>query len=652
MLSDCKYMSKLENKIYGSWISPITSDLIVSETVRLGQVVLDDESIYWTEGRPQEGGRNVIVCCTADGQINDVTPEPFNVRSRIHEYGGGAFAVVDKTVYFSNYLDNQIYRQEMGARPVAITAGSGRRYADFVIDEKRNRLICVVEDHSDLSQNEPVNSLMSLNLVDGMTQIIAGGNDFYASPCISRDGSHLAWLTWNHPNMPWDSTELWVATWNEDGTIANLKQVAGGHNESIFQPKWSPDHKLYYVSDRNGWWNLYYLQNGQTKPLFKVEAEFGRPQWVFGMSTYGFVSAEKIICAYTQNGVWYLASIQTKTRKLERIETDYTSIESVQVNTNMVAFIGGSPSQFSSVAKLDLATQYPYVIRKSCNVELKLECLSTPQTIKFPTADGLISYAFFYPPQNDRQIASASELPPLIVVSHGGPTGATSNTLSLNLQYWTSRGFAVLDVNYGGSTGYGRAYRERLNNRWGIVDVEDCINGAKFLVDQGQVDSNRIAIKGGSAGGYTTLCALTYHDFFKAGASYYGIGDLEALATDTHKFESRYLDGLVGKYPEEMETYRHRSPIHAIDLLNCPIIIFQGLDDKVVPPNQAEAMVRALKSKGIPVAYVPFDGEGHGFRKSQNIKRALDAELYFYGCVFGFKPADSLVPIEIVNMPM
>ena len=645
-------MSKLENKIYGSWISPITSDLIVSETVRLGQVVLDDESTYWTEGRPQEGGRNVIVCCTADGQINDVTPEPFNVRSRIHEYGGGAFAVVDKTVYFSNYLDNQIYRQGMGTRPVAITSGSGRRYADFAIDEKRNRLICVVEDHSDLSQNEPVNSLMSLNLVDGMTQIIAGGNDFYASPCISRDGSHLAWLTWNHPNMPWDSTELWVATWNEDGTISNLKQVAGGHNESIFQPKWSPDHKLYYVSDRNGWWNLYYLQNGQTKPLFEMEAEFGRPQWVFGMSTYGFVSAEKIICAYTQNGIWHLASIQTKTRKLERIETDYTSIESVQVNTNMVAFIGGSPSQFSSVAKLDLATQYPYVIRKSCNVELQLECLSTSQTIKFPTEDGLISYAFFYAPQNDRHIASESELPPLIVVSHGGPTGATSNTLSLNLQYWTSRGFAVLDVNYGGSTGYGRTYRERLTNRWGIVDVEDCINGAKFLVDQGQVDSNRIAIKGGSAGGYTTLCALTYHDFFKAGASYYGIGDLEALATDTHKFESRYLDGLVGKYPEEMETYRHRSPIHAIDLLNCPIIIFQGLDDKVVPPNQAEAMVRALKSKGIPVAYVPFDGEGHGFRKSQNIKRALDAELYFYGCVFGFKPADSLIPVEIVNMPM
>ena len=641
-----------ENKTYGSWISPITSDLIVSETVRLGQVILGNESTYWTEGRPQEGGRNVIVCCTADGQVNDVTPEPFNVRSRIHEYGGGAFAVVDKTVYFSNYLDNQIYRQGMGTRPVAITSGSGRRYADFAIDEKRNRLICVVEDHSDLSQNEPVNSLMSLNLVDGMTQIIAGGNDFYASPCISRDGSHLAWLTWNHPNMPWDSTELWVATWNEDGTIANLKQVAGGHNESIFQPKWSPDHKLYYVSDRNGWWNLYYLQNGQTKPLFEMEAEFGRPQWVFGMSTYGFVSAEKIICAYTQNGIWHLASIQTKTRKLERIETDYTSIESVQVNTNMVAFIGGSPSQFSSVAKLDLATQYPYVIRKSCNVELQLECLSTSQTIKFPTEDGLISYAFFYAPQNDRHIASESELPPLIVVSHGGPTGATSNTLSLNLQYWTSRGFAVLDVNYGGSTGYGRAYRERLNNRWGIVDVEDCINGAKFLVDQGQVDSNRIAIKGGSAGGYTTLCALTYHDFFKAGASYYGIGDLEALATDTHKFESRYLDGLVGKYPEEMETYRHRSPIHAIDLLNCPIIIFQGLDDKVVPPNQAEAMIRALKSKGIPVAYVPFDGEGHGFRKSQNIKRALDAELYFYGCVFGFKPADSLIPVEIVNMPM
>ncbi|HIA64539.1 TPA: S9 family peptidase [Candidatus Poribacteria bacterium] len=644
-------MSELEIKSYGSWVSPITSNLIVSETVRLGQVVLDNESTYWTEGRPQEGGRNVIVHCTADGQKNDVTPEPFNVRSRVHEYGGGAFAVVDKTVYFSNYLDNQIYRQEMGSRPVAITSESGRRHADFVINQKQNRLVCVSEDHSDLSRNEPVNSLVSLDLVDGTTQAIAFGNDFYASPCISRDESHLAWLTWNHPNMPWDGTELWVATWNEDGSIANPKQIAGGHNESIFQPKWSPDHKLYFVSDRNGWWNLHHLQNGQTEPLLEMEAEFGRPQWVFGMSTYGFASAEQIICAYTQNGIWHLASVQTETRKLERIETVYTSIESIQVNANMVVFIGGSPSQFSSVAKLDLVTQHPYIIRRSCNVEVGPKVLSTPQTIEFPTVNGLISYAFFYAPQNDCQIASESELPPLIVVSHGGPTGATSNTLSLNLQYWTSRGFAVLDVNYGGSTGYGRVYRERLNNQWGIVDVEDCINGAKFLVDQGQVDSNRIAIKGGSAGGYTTLCSLTYHDFFKAGASYYGIGNLEALATDTHKFESRYLDGLVGRYPEEMEVYRERSPIYAIDLLNCPIIIFQGLDDKVVPPNQAEAMVHALKTKGIPVAYIPFDGEGHGFRKSQNIKRALDAELYFYGSVFGFKPADSLIPIEITNMP-
>ena len=644
-------MSELENKSYGSWVSPITSGLIVSETVRLGQVVLDNESIYWTEGRPREDGRNVIVRCTVDGQKNDVTPEPFNVRSRVHEYGGGAFSVVDKTVYFSNCLDNQIYRQEMGSRPVAITSGSDRRYADFIIDAKQNRLVCVVEDHSDLSRNEPVNSLMSLNLVDGTTQDIAFGNDFYASPCLSRDESYLAWLTWNHPNMPWDSTELWVATWNQDGAIANPKLVAGGQKESIFQPQWSPDHKLYYVSDRNGWWNLYCLQNGHTEPLFEMEAEFGCPQWVFGMSTYGFASAEQIICAYTQNGVWYLASVQTETRKLERIETDYTSIESVQVNANMAVFIGGSPSQFSSVAKLDLTTQHFYIICRSCDVELALECVSIPQIIKFPTVDGLISYAFFYAPRSACQIASESELPPLIVVSHGGPTGATSNTLSLNLQYWTSRGFAVLDVNYGGSTGYGRVYRERLNNQWGVVDVEDCINGAKFLVDQGQVDSNRIAIKGGSAGGYTTLCALTYHDFFKAGASYYGIGDLEMLATDTHKFESRYLDGLVGKYPEEVEVYQYRSPVYAIDRLNCPIIIFQGLDDKVVPPNQAEAMVNALKSKGIPVAYVPFDGEGHGFRKSQNIKRALDAELYFYGCVFGFKPADLLAPVEIVNMP-
>ena len=645
-------MSKLEDNTYGSWVSPITSNLIVSETIRLGQVVLDNESIYWTEGRPKEDGRNVIVRCTAEGERTDVTPETFNIRSRVHEYGGGAFTVVNKTIYFSNYLDNQIYQQETGALPVAITSGSNRRYADFVIDEKQNRLICVVEDHSNINQNEPKNSLMSLNLADGKIQDIAFGNDFYASPCLSRDGSHLAWLTWNHPNMPWENTELWVGTLNEDGTIDQPKQIAGGHNESIFQPKWSPDHKLYYVSDRNGWWNLYYLQNGKTKPLFNMEAEFGLPQWVFGMSTYGFASAEKLICTYTQNGVWYLANVQTDTQKLEKIKTDYTSIESVQVNAQIAVFIGGSPSQFPSVVKLDLNTQFPYIIRSSCNIELQPEYLSTSQTIKFPTANGLRSYAFFYPPKNDCQIAPKSELPPLIVISHGGPTSATSNTLNLNLQYWTSRGFAVLDVNYGGSTGYGRTYRERLNNQWGIVDVEDCINGAKFLVDQRQVDSNRIAIKGGSAGGYTTLCALTYHDFFKAGISYYGIGNLETLVTDTHKFESRYLDGLIGKYPEKMEVYRDRSPIHATDLLNCPIIIFQGLDDKVVPPNQAEAMVRALKSKNIPVAYVPFDGEGHGFRKSKNIKRALDAELFFYGSVFGFKPADSLVPVEIFNLTM
>lgn len=630
---------------YGSWKSPITSDLTVAETIRLGQIALDGDDVYWVELRPAESGRSVVVRCTLDGQITDVTPPLFNVRTRVHEYGGGAFVVTDGTIIFSNFDDQQLYRQDPGAEPRPITPEADLRYADGVIDRRRNRLICVREDHTN-DGREAVNALVSLDLAGGNGgQVLVSGNDFYASPRLSPDGSRLAWLTWHHPNMPWDGTELWVGEFGEDGSLGHAERVAGGVNESIFQPEWSPDGTLYFVSDRTGWWNLYRWRAGQAEPLCEMEAEFGLPQWIFGMSTYGFESAERIICTYTQGGVWHLASLDPVTGKLEGIETPYTDIDFLQVSPGRVVFLAGSPTEPTSVVQLNLATRELEVLRRSTNVKVDPGYLSQPQAIEFPTEHGLTAHAFFYPPRNCDYVGPAGERPPLLVMSHGGPTSATSSTFDLGIQYWTSRGIAVLDVNYGGSTGYGRPYRQRLEGQWGVVDVDDCVNGARYLVEQGEVDGERLIIRGGSAGGYTTLCALTFRDVFKAGASYFGISDLEALARETHKFESRYLDRLIGPYPQRRDLYQERSPIHFVERLSCPLIFFQGLEDEVVPPGQAEMMVEALRARGLPVAYVPFEGEQHGFRRAENIKRSLDAELYFYSQIFGFELADPVEPV-------
>ncbi|MBD2101389.1 S9 family peptidase [Leptolyngbya sp. FACHB-261] len=644
---------------YGTWKSPITSDLIVAGTIGLGQVALDGDDTYWTESRPTEAGRNVLVRRTpddqinsqTDGQISDVTPAPFNVRTRVHEYGGGAFTVAQGMVYFSNFADQRLYRQEPGGSPQPITPEAAFRYANAVVDAAGQRLICVREDHSQ-GGHEPINTLVSVDLNSGDQQVLVSGNDFYASPCLSPDGSRLAWITWHHPNLPWDGTELWVGSFQADGSLGQLEQVAGGLEESIFQPEWSPDGVLYFVSDRTDWWNLYRWQNGKLEPLAPMAAEFGLPQWVFGMSTYGFASANQLICTYNERGTWQLASLDTTTLKLEPIATPYTEISSLQVAPGRVAFCAGSPTKATSVVQLDLSRlgSPPEILRRSSELTIGTSYLSQPEVIEFPTGNGLTAYAFFYPPQNCDYRALEGERPPLLVKSHGGPTGATSSVLSLRTQYWTSRGFALLDVNYGGSTGYGRAYRQRLRDRWGIVDVEDCTNGALYLAQQGKVDGERLTISGGSAGGYTTLCALTFQTSFKAGASYYGVSDLEALARDTHKFEARYLDGLIGPYPERQDLYQARSPIHATERLACPVIFFQGLEDKVVPPNQAEMMVEALRAKGLPVAYVAFVGEQHGFRRAENIKRALDGEFYFYARVFGFEPADPIEPVPIENL--
>ena len=652
---------------YGSWKSPITADLIVAGTVGLGGIALDGEDVYWTEGRPAEAGRNVIVRRTPDGKTTDVTPPPFNVRTRVHEYGGGAFTVRDGTIYFSNFADQRLYKQAPDTEPQPLTpafsplsqggSGGDRRYADAVIDSQRSRIICVCEDHT-AGGHEPTNTLVSINLENGEdVQVLASGSDFYSSPRLSPDNSQLAWLSWNHPNMPWDGTQLWVAQLKEDGSLSEPQLVAGGVTESIFQPEWSPDGVLYFVSDRTGWWNFYRWQPDlgkggvwEVESLCEMEAEFGLPQWVFGMSTYAFESANRIICTYTQEGIWYLATLDTQTKQLDVIETPYTDISSVHAVPDRAVFIAGSATEPTAVVQMNLTNKQISVVKRSSELEIDPDYLSTPQSIAFPTENGLTAYAIFYPPKNKDYTAPDGEKPPLIVKSHGGPTAATSSAFNLKIQYWTSRGFAFVDVNYGGSTGYGREYRQRLNDNWGIVDVDDCANAAKYLAQQGLVDSERLAIAGGSAGGYTTLAALTFRDVFKAGASYYGVSDLEILAKETHKFESRYLDGLIGPYPERKDLYEMRSPMHFTDQLSCPVIFFQGLEDKVVPPNQAEMMVEALKAKGLPVAYVAYEGEQHGFRRAENIKRTLEGELYFYSRIFGFELAEAIEPVPIHNL--
>jgi dipeptidyl aminopeptidase/acylaminoacyl peptidase len=636
-------MSKKTAK-YGTWKSPITADLMVEGTVGLGGLTWDGDHIYWIEGRPSEAGRSVIVRLSPDHQLNDVTPQSFNVRTRVHEYGGGSYIVNQGTIYFSNFVDQRLYQQNIQGEnspykitPEPITPEAEYRYADGVIDAQNQRLICIREDHS--QGGEPVNTIVSINLNNSEDiRVLVEGNDFYAFPRLSPDGNKLSWISWNHPNMPWDGTELWVSEVNSEGLLGEKKLIAGGLEESIFQPQWSPDGVLYFISDRSNWWNLY-RYTGKIEPLYPMVAEFGLPLWVFSMSTYGFSSAEKIICTYSKNGNWYLASLDTQTQKLQDIDTPYTAIDGLTISGNQVLFIGSSPTESSAIVRLNLETGELEVLRRSSQIVLDKGYLSVPQPIEFPTENGKTAYGFFYPPQNKDYQVLEGEKPPLVVKSHGGPTSATSSSLSLKIQYWTSRGFAVLDVNYGGSTGYGREYRQRLNKSWGIVDVDDCCNGAKYLAEKGLVDGNRMAIAGGSAGGYTTLCALTFKDVFKAGASYYGVSDLTALATDTHKFESRYLDGLIGVYPEDEAIYQQRSPIHHVDKLSCPVIFFQGSEDKIVPPNQAEMMVEALKAKSVTVDYVLFEGEQHGFRKAENIKRAIDGEFGFYAKVFGFKPA-------------
>lgn len=634
---------------YGSWKSPITPDMVALGVTRLGQIEIEGENIYWCEIRPSEGGRSVIVKYSPDGKTIDVNPPPFNARTRVHEYGGGAYKVNTDMVYFTNFVDQRIYRLKCDEKPLPITPKTALRYADFVFDNYRDRVICVREDHRKQG-SEPVNTIVSMNLNGKDNKKIVFGNDFYSSPRISPDGSHLAWITWNHPHMPWEKTELWIGELSGDNLVKKSMQVAGDLEESVVQPFWSPNSTLHFVSDRNNWWNLYCWNDDEVTPVCSMEAEYATPPWVFALSNYAFKSEDKIVCSYTKNGRWHISQLDTKKDQIEEIQIPYSHISYLHASNRYAVFIGGSSEEVSSVVKLDLETHNIEVLRRSSEISVNQGYLSKPKSIEFPTEEGLTAYAIFYKPYNKEYVAPSDTLPPLLVFVHGGPTSSTSMTWSWSIQFWTSRGFGVVDVNYGGSSGYGRKYRQRLNGQWGVVDIDDCVNAAKYLVNIGEVHGDKLAVRGGSAGGYTTINSLTFRDVFKAGASYYGISDLEVFLKDTHKFESRYLDTLVGPYPERKDLYHNRSAINFLDKLQTPMILFQGLDDKIVPPNQSELIVKALRKKGRPVAYLPFDGEQHGFRQAKNIKRSLEAELYFYSKIFSFKPDITMEPVVIENL--
>lgn len=636
---------------YGSWLSPITAEVVTRGGVNLSWLTVSADMLYWIEGRPQEGGRDVLVRRSGDGRIADVIPREFNARTRVHEYGGGAAAVKGSTVVFSNFADQRLYRVDGDSPPVPITSeplvASAHRYADGVITSDGTAFFCVRERHE---AGEVINEIVVLP-VDGSSapRILVGGHDFFSTPRVSPDGRRLAWLAWNHPNMPWDGTELYVAELALDGSVDDARLVAGGREESIFQPQWSQDGTLHFVSDRAGWWNLYRERSGVVTPILPMEAEFGLPQWAFGLSAYDFLADGRLACLYVKDGQRLLATIDPDARKITDLAPELTYISHVRRSGDRIAFIGGSATKAPAVMVVDPNTGTQETVRRSMEYEIDPAYVSQAVPIDFPTEGGRTAHALYFAPRNADFTAPEGELPPVLVAIHGGPTGMTLSVLKPEFQYWTSRGFAIVDVNYGGSTGYGRAYRERLNGEWGVVDLADCVNAAKHLADAGRVDGWRMVIRGGSAGGYTTLCALVFTNVFATGASYYGVADLGALARDTHKFESRYLDRLVGPYPEARKTYDDRSPVNFFDRLERPLIIFQGLDDKVVPPAQAEMLVEALRRKGLAYAYVLFEGEGHGFRKAENIRRSLEAELSFYSQMLGFPLGDPIEPVTIIN---
>ena len=639
---------------YGSWVSPITAASLTADSVGLGSVRTDGTDVYWLEGRATERGRQVLVRAASDGTRSELTPAPFNVRTRVHEYGGGAYAVHDRTVVFSNFVDGRLYRlRPDDAEPKPITVDLPDcvlRFADLTFHPSGALLYAVREDHRG---GEVVNTLVriAVDTVDQEGEVVADGHDFFAGPRCSADGHRLAFLSWEHPDMPWDSTVLWTAGVSPQGEIDAIVPILGHESrESLVEPGWLADGRLMVMSDRSDWWNPYLVdpESPAPAPVHPADAEFAGPAWVFGGGNWAQLADGRVAVQWRSPTTSGLGLVDVDTGELTPLEVEGDTFGALAATEAGVAYLTGSATAPAAIVRLEHDRQD--VLRQASELKPDPGYLSIPEHVSWPSPDGATAHGWLYRPANADFRGPENELPPLLVCSHGGPTGAASAAYSAGYQFWTTRGFAVLDVDYGGSTGYGRPYRERLKGRWGIVDVDDCCAGADFLAAQGIVDARRMAIRGGSAGGFTTLAALAFQDTFAAGASYFGVGDLAMLARDTHKFESRYLDGLVGPYPQAEDTYLERSPLHHVEGLNCPIILLQGAEDRVVPPNQAHAMADALRAKDLPVALIEFAGEGHGFRMAETIIRAQEAELSFYGQIFGFVPADLIEPVQVENL--
>jgi dipeptidyl aminopeptidase/acylaminoacyl peptidase len=629
---------------YGSWESPITAEMIASGGVKLGSIQEENGTVYYSEMRPKEKGRNAVVRVVGNQQ-DDFIQQEYNVRTTVHEYGGGSSLFNDNAFYFSNFTDQQLYVRNKAGVTSKLTNEKNTRFADGCFDSSRNLLFYVLE----IQGTKVENAIGTVDPKTGVVKKIAQGCDFYSTPRLSPDHKYLSYYCWNDPYMPWDGGELRVSKIKADGSLEAYRVVAGSVNESICQSSWGPDGKLYFVSDRSGWWNLYTEQNGKVLPLCPMSAEFGQPQWVFGSTTFDFFGKDKIVAVYTLNGTDYAGFVPMKGGSFAPIDLPYTIIRNPSVTGNKLYFVGGSAEKPAEAVQYDLVTKTIRVVKKSRELTVDSGYFSIPKAIDFPTTDGKIAHALYYAPKNPKFSGKVGELPPLLVLSHGGPTSQSTQLFNLELQYLTSRGFAVIDVNYGGSTGYGREYRNRLLDQWGVVDVDDCTNAALYCVKNKLADPKRLAIAGGSAGGYTTLACLTFRDTFSAGASYYGVSDLEALVKHTHKFEARYLDRLVGPYPEKKALYDARSPIYHVDQIKCPIILLQGDEDAIVPPAQSTLMYESLLKRGIPTAYLLFKGEQHGFRQSANIKRSIEAEAYFFSKIFGFTLADKVEPVDIKN---
>ncbi len=695
---------------YGAWESPVTTEMLTAGALRFEGVAVEGGDVYWVESRPDEGGRCAAMRLTADGALSEVTTPAHSARTRVHEYGGGALAVSGGAAYFSNFADQRLYRRPVDGSepPAAITPAIAVRYADATVDDARGRLICVAEDHRRAGR-EPENLLVAVATGGGAPTPVHRGFDFYASPRLSPDGGRLAWVCWNHPNMPWDAAELWVADVAADGALTSPRRIAGGvlspsggtadsagdigagraggagdgrpedaeglgdagatgrtggtggtgdiagtggaGEVSVLQPAWGPDGTLYCVSDASGWWNLHRWDGERLAPALAMEAEFGLPPWLFGMCRYAVLDADRVVAHYGNADGTRLAVLDVAAGRPREVATPFTTFGPFAAASRgrLVCVAAGAETGPALVA-IDADGGGVETLRRGPQPKLDRSYVSRAEPIACPSAGGRTAHAYYYPPRNPAFRAPDGERPPLLTLIHGGPTAAADPGFKLAVQYWTTRGFAVVDVDYGGSTGYGTAYRRLLRGAWGVVDREDCEAAARHLVARGDADPARLAIRGGSAGGYTTLCALAFGDVFTAGASYYGVSDAAALARDTHKFESRYLDALIGPWPERADLYAERSPINAVDRLSCPVIFLQGLEDAVVPPDQTGRMVDALRRKGLPVACLMFEGEQHGFRRAANIRRAAEAELHFYGRIFGFTPAGAIEPVEIENL--